>query len=154
MDLKQRVAQLERGNRRMKRIGAFVLLMAAVVLLSGQAKGKDLPDLEVGSLTLKDKDGRRRAVLSARADGPVGLTLIDKEGTARAGLTMGEFAVVFLSDKAGTMRVKLALAQDGSPVLILSDKDGRPRAGLDVLAGSPRLTLFDAKGDVLWQAPR
>ena len=154
MDLEQRLARLERGNRRMKRIGALVLVVAGAALLSGQAKGKDLPDLEVGSLTLRDKDGRRRAVLSARADGPVRLALIDKEGKALAGFIMGEFAAVFLSDKAGTMRVKLGLAPDGSPALILSDKDGRPRAGIDVLAGSPTLTLYDANGDVIWKAPK
>ena len=126
---------------------------------------------------MRDKDGRRRAVLSALADGPVGLTLIDKEGTAGAAFIMGEFAAVVLSDKAGTMRVKLGLAPDGSPFLLLSDgagtgrvnlgvdaggaglalydKDGKTRMRLVVDAGgSPGLTLFDAKGNVLWQAPR
>ena len=65
MDLEQRLARLERANRRMKRIGAFVLLLAAVVLLSVQAKGKDLPHLEVASLTVKDQDGDVRARLSS-----------------------------------------------------------------------------------------
>ncbi len=105
MDLEQRVAQLERGNRRMKRIGALVLAVAAVVLLSGQAKGKDLPDLEVGSLTLKDWEGKTRAALSTGG-------------------------------------------------LVLRDKDGKPRAHLGVVADGAFLTLFDAKGNVLWQAPR
>ena len=57
MDLEQRMARLERGNRRMKRIGALGLVVAAVVLLSGAAKGKELEHLEVSSLTLKDEDG-------------------------------------------------------------------------------------------------
>ncbi len=61
MDLEQRLARLERANQRMKRIGTLVVVAAAAVLLSGAANGKALPDLEVGSLTLKDKDGKRRA---------------------------------------------------------------------------------------------
>ena len=94
----------------MKRIGAFVLLVAAAVLLSGAAKEKDLQDLEVRSLTLKDKDGKTRATLGAGANG------------------------------SG---------------LVCLDKDGKMRARLGVYAdGSPWLEMFDAKGDVLWQAPR
>ena len=41
---------------------------------------------------------------------------------------------------------------DGSPILFLRDKDGTARAAL--ADGTPTLTLFDAKGGVLWQAPR
>ncbi len=134
MDLEQRLARLERANRRMKRIGALVLLMAAVVLLSGQAKGKaPLPDLEVGSLTLKDKDGKSRVVLFAPAHGSPGLSLYDKDGQ---------------------VRVRLTVHWDGLPALYLYDKDGKTRMRLVVEGGLPRLTLFDAKGDVLWQAPR
>ena len=134
MDLEQRLARLERGNRRMKRIGALVLLVAAAALLSGQAKGKDLQDLEVGSLTLKDKAGKTRARLRALEDGPVVLGLFDKDETLRA--TLGAL-------------------EDGTVTLALCDKDGKPRAMLSVDADeSPALTLRDAKGDVIWKAPR
>ena len=197
MDLEQRLARLERANRRMKRIGALVLLMAAVVLLSGQAKGNDLQDLVVGSLTLKDKDGKTRARLRALADGSVALALFDKDGNARAMLFVAADGSpdLTLSDKAGKTRAHLVVGVDGSPVLALSDKDGKVRASLYVgvassgpgwpHTGSPgldlydkdgqtratlgvsmvdrllapvrtegTLTLFDAKGNVLWQEPR
>ena len=85
MNVEQRLARLERGNRRMKRVGAFVLLMAAVVLLSGQANGKDLQHLEVGSLTLKDEDGKTRAWLGVIGDGS-SLELFDKYGKERVRL--------------------------------------------------------------------
>ena len=191
MDLEQRLARLERTNRRMKRIGALVLVVAAAVLLSGAAQGKDLPHLEVGSLTLKDKAGKMRASLRARADGPVWLALFDKDEKTRARL----FAAadgrprLALLGKAGERQATLTVFADGSPGLLLHDKDGKPRATLTVVAdGSPSLalfdkdgnqratlgvtgtvhkrtgaetktsagtlTLFDAKGDVLWQAPR
>ena len=229
MDLEQRLARLERGNRRMKRIGTLVLLAAGVVLLSGQAKGKALPDLEVRSLTLKDTDGKARARMDAIADGTVGLVLLDKDGKARAELTVDTDGApgLALFDKTGTMRTWLSMEADGLPSLFFYDKDeevrallgpevglalltgGKVRVTLGVRADSPALmlidkdktraslrvledgspsldlfdkdeqtratlgvtttvhkrtgaktttagtlTLFDAKGDVLWQAPR
>ena len=144
MDLEQRVAQLERGNRRMKRIGALVLVVAAAALLSGQVKGK-YPDLEVGSLTLKDKAAKTRARLGVSADGSPSLDLLDRDGKTRARLTV---------------------LPDGSPGLALFGKDGSVRATLGATATVDKrtgaktkttegtLTLFDAKGDVIWQAPR
>ncbi len=118
----------------MKRIGALVLVVAAAVLLSGAANGKDLQHLVVGALTLKDKGGETRAHFITHADGSPSLTLFDKAGKPRANLSM--------------------LA--GKPALILFDKAGKPRAalGADADDGSPSLTLYDAKGSVLWQAPR
>ena len=82
MDLEQRLARLERGNRWMKRIGALVLVVAAAALLSEMADGKALPDLEVESLALKDKDGKTRAQL-AMVDGTPSLALFDKAGETR-----------------------------------------------------------------------
>ena len=80
-----------------------MLLVAAAVVLSGQAKGKDLQHLEVRSLTLKDKDGKTRAYLGTGADAP-GLLLLDRDGK------------------------KLLVDADGSPFLALYDKDEKPRA--------------------------
>ena len=147
MNVEQRLARLERANRRMKRIGALVLLMAAVVLLSGAAKGKDLQHLEVGSLTLKDTDGKVRASLTVNVIGSVRLVLSDKAGKTRAGLYVGV---------------------DGSPALVLYDKGRRTlfaatlgvattvdkRTGAKTKTTAGALTLYDAKGDVLWQAPQ
>ncbi len=157
MDLEQRLVRLERGNRRMKRIGAFVLLTAAVVLLSGQAKGKDLQHLEVRSLTLKDKDGKTRAYLGTGADAP-GLLLFDRDGKMRAGFSVAADGspALALYYRDG-MRARLSLLTDGSPALALWDKGGHMRAVLNVDAeGSPRVRLFDTKvpkGEVIWQAP-
>ena len=163
----------------MKRIGAFVLLMAAVVLLSGQAKGKDLQHLEVRSLTLKDAEGKAlarftvmdgtaalvlldrngkvRALLHVLADRSPGLGLYDKDGKTGAALLLlpDGSPALNLFDKARKKRAALAVVAD-QPALTLYDKAGTPRAVLDVDAddGSPSLTLFDAKGNVLWQAPR
>ncbi len=170
MDLEQRLVRLERANRRMKRIGALVLMVAAAVVLSGAADGKDLPDLEVGSLTLKDKDGKTRALLGASADGAVGLLLTDKDGKTRAYLVVeaNGSPVLALTDKDGKRRASLYVGVDGSPALVLYDKGRRTlfaatlgvvttvdkRTGAKTTTTAGALTLFDAKGDVLWQAPR
>ncbi len=170
MDLEQRLVRLERANRRMKRIGALVLMVAAAVVLSGAANGKDLSDLEVGSLTLKDKDGKTRAALGVSACGAVGLLLTDKAGKTRAHLVVeaNGSPVLALTDKDGKTRAHLYVGVDGSPVLALSDKDGQTmaqaalgvittvdkRTGAETKTTAGTLTLFDAKGKVLWQAPR
>ena len=58
MTIEQRLERLERQNRWMKRGGAVAVALVAAVFLMGQAKPKELPDLEVRSLTLKDNAGR------------------------------------------------------------------------------------------------
>ncbi len=145
MTVEQRLERLERQNRWMKRIGMLVLAVAAAVLLSGQAKGKAWQHLEVSSLTLMDKDGMAGASLSLFGTGTPHL---------------------LLHDKNGKKRVWLGVNRDGSPALDLYDKNVNKRAtlgvtttvdkrtGAETKTAESTLTLFDAKGDVIWQAPR
>ncbi len=136
----------------MKRIGALVLVVAAAALLSGAANGKDLQHLEVGSLTLKDKDGKKLAWLGVKADGSPLLALYDKDGTRRAVLktsTRGSAGLAVL-DKDGKPRAAFGVRVDGSASLVLAGKDGTELAKI----AENTLTLFDAKGNVIWQAPR
>jgi hypothetical protein len=77
MTLEQRVAKLERQNRRLRRGGAVLLAVAAFVVLIAQGSDKELPDLVVRSISVTDPDGRTCAKL-----GPLGLTLL--EGSRRA----------------------------------------------------------------------
>ena len=124
MNVEQRLAQLERGNRRMKRIGTLVLLAAAAVLLSGAANGKDLQNLEVRSLTLKDKAGKVRARLRGSS-----LTLFDQDGNVLADLrACGGLAGLRLADKTGKTQVTLG-AHEAVARLVLS-KDGGVRASV------------------------
>jgi hypothetical protein len=117
MTTEQRLARLERENRWMRRIGAVGLALVAAVFLMGQEKAKDLPDLEVRSLTVKDKDGKVRAVLGTDADGPA-LKLSDEDGRTRAALDVldGEPSLT-LKDKDGKAGALLFTAADGSPGL-------------------------------------
>jgi hypothetical protein len=118
MTTEQRLARLEREIRWMRRIGAVCLAVVAAVFLMGQDKAKELPDLEVRSLTVKDKDGKVRAGFATTADGSTLLSIMDKKtgsGT-RAMLDTWTWP-------------------DGSPILGLFDKDGKPRVMLDAADG-------------------
>ncbi len=85
------------------------------------------------------------------ADGSPSLSLYDKAGKMRASLYVG-----VASSGPGWPHT-------GSPGLDLYDKDGQTRATLGVsmvdrllapVRTEGTLTLFDAKGDVIWKAPR
>ena len=226
MTIEQRLERLERQNRWMKRIGALGLAVAAAVLLSGQAKGKDLQDLKARSLTLIDANGKNRVVLAdsltlidpygrnrvvladyglrvldingktratlfARGDGSSSLDLYDRNGkmlmalrALRDGLPSlalwdknGKQGValrmlgdgssrLLLYDTNGKKRAALRAFADGSPSLILRDKSGtaraelgvtrtvNPRTGAETTTAENTLTMYDAKGDMIWQEPR
>jgi hypothetical protein len=82
--LAERVASLEKQNRRIKKSGvaAIVLISAAVVM--GQAPSNHV--LEAGAFHLKDSAGRVRARLSMEdTDRPM-LTLVDEKGFPVASL--------------------------------------------------------------------
>jgi len=168
MTTEQRLERLEKQNRWMRRIGAVGLAVVAGVFLVGQGKEKVPPDLVVRSLKMEDKDGVVRAGLFPMdADGSPGLTLADKNGKARAMLALvADSASLILSDKNGKARAMLAAHADGSTALIIFDKEEHARAVLGVhetvnkVTGAKTktaentLTMYDAKGDVIWQAPR
>ena len=63
------------------------------------------------------------------------------------------------------LRLRLASMDSGSPALRVMDKDGRNRAVLgatttvdkntgETKTAESMLTMYDAKGNVIWQAPR
>ena len=62
--LVQRLDRLERENRRLKRIGAFVLGAIAAVVIMGQATASKVPKvIEAQEFVLKDSNGGVRGVL-------------------------------------------------------------------------------------------
>ena len=63
MTIEQRLTKLERQNRWMKRGGGLALAAVACVVLIGQGKPKELPDLEARSLTIRDRSGKARITL-------------------------------------------------------------------------------------------
>ena len=182
MSLEQRLERLERENRWMRRIGAVGVAVAAAVFLVGQGKDKEPPDLVVRSLTVKDKDGNSRIRLSAGIDGGARrteLTLADQMGMRRIELSAGDHTTSMrfmtpdgkllhnveavhssrqlsewtLNGPQGRMRSRLSLGAD-SATFGLSD-GSNSRVALEALwDGTTRLRIFDAKGKVIWKAPK
>ena len=75
----QRVEQLERENRRMKRIGGIVLLIVAAVVSMGQVGAA--PVVEAQRFLIRDPNtGKGRAALSLLPDGSVGLSITALDG--------------------------------------------------------------------------
>jgi len=155
--LVQRLDDLERENRRLKWIGALVLIGIAALVLMGQAGPRRVfKHLQSEQFILQDPGGQTRAVLGTLADGSSGLVLYDRNGKERAKLIVlaDGSSVLHALDKDGKLRAGLGVASDGSPGLLLGDREGRPRAGLSVLGdGMPSFGLFDANGKVLFKAP-
>lgn len=90
MDLERRVEKLERENRRLKRIGGFVVALLTVVSLAGavvaqdpQEESQEPPDeIEAKLFRVVDDDGNALAELSAYGTGSR-LVLVDASGKWR-----------------------------------------------------------------------
>lgn len=101
---------------------------------------------------LVDEDGRCRAVLQMLQNGCPGLSLLDRDGNTRAVLSPpgddppspGGLA---LNDATGTQRLALLLSRGGAPLLIMNDSPSKGRLGLWVDPdGAPVLELTSAAG--------
>jgi hypothetical protein len=168
MTTEQRLERLERENRWMRRIGVVAVAVAAAVFLVGQGKRKKLPDLEVRSLTIMDQWGRPRIFLHATrgSRGSPELSFCGHDGKRRVVLHGGEDASgLSLHNQDGKRRAVLATAEDRECHLALLTKDGKPGAVLElselgftgrsrVLPAMAGLTLWDPKGNIIWQVPK
>ncbi len=155
MTVEQRLAKLERQNRWMRRGSGLVLAAVACVVLVGQGKAKELPDLVAKSLTIVDSKGKTRAVLGLTKTGSravlrlydaIGGDLKVHLGTTPTG------PVLFFLDGAGNPKLRLSIS-NGNPALQMSDGK-RDRLKLVLADGDPGLMTFDAKGNVTWHSSR
>lgn len=123
-----RLEKLENQNRRLKQIGAVVLVLAVSFLLMGQAAPKKT--VEANEFVLKDASGRVRGQLLMRLLGP-DLTLFDENGTPLAGLGASAYGPgLYLNDEKGKTRA------------LLGDDAGGPGLRSTIRTGScePRCT--------------
>lgn len=138
MTIEERVERLETQNRWMTRVGCIGLASIGVVLLVAQAGDKELPRIEVKSLSVRDDAGKERVTLS-----PSGLVVRDETGRESITLdTVGPGPTLVLTGKDGKGRVELGGGL--LPHLRLMDAEGKARADLAVLADSTVLSLRDA----------
>jgi hypothetical protein len=167
--LTRRLERLERDNRRLRRMGAGLLIGLSALLLTAQA----LPPariVEAQHFVVKDAAGKKRAELTTSEAGPE-LVFVDTIGRRKAalGLSLGEPHLVMhsydgygtvpvqtlraalmreassisLSDAKGK-QVRISLFDDASSI-ILSDRRGNNRLALALDDdGTPALLLRDA----------
>lgn len=163
--LADRLEKLEKQNRRIKGIGTALLVLAATVVLMGQAparrtveanefilkdmEGKVRGQFSTGGtgqpfLNLSDESGKERVVLDLN---PVmaGLRIIDANGMTRVGLHSTEIGqgltLLTLMDAKGAVRVSLT-AQDSMSGLALRDEEGKDIADLTGRRDFARLLLI------------
>ncbi len=125
--LTDRVGKLERQNRRMNQMGAVVLILAAAVLLMGQASPQRT--VEANEFILRDGNGKVRARLSSQL-GVAGIAFYDENGSERA---------------------ELSVNSSSQRLTFYDPPDRKIKAELN--ASFPSLTLFDEDQKLLWKAP-
>jgi hypothetical protein len=131
-----RLTNLERENRQLKRTGAAALAILLALVLTGQVAPPAPPGtVEAKHFVLRDGNGRRRADLTTVdvEDGSPYLVLRDKEDRVRMALAVlrdGQPSVSF-RDQAGQARASIGLGFDGAPGLEFWSKEGVRRAALN-----------------------
>ncbi len=135
MSLEQRVERLERENRRLKLAGGAVVAVLLIVALVGAVMPQGIPE-----------------VIDARM-----FRVVDESGTVRA--TLGASAIRYFDENS---HQHVRMSDEG---ITYFDEDHNMRATLgrtEIVTPSTGATttypaavvLYDAEGNVIWQAPR
>ena len=177
----ERLEKLEKQNRRLKQAGAVALILAAAVLLMGQASPNRT--VEANRFVLTDRSGNEQGVLMLKPSGP-SFMLLDPNSLATAELSIrGHNPDLILLDANGKVRFTLNAGLDGAELALspgdariqagtllsetslqVSDKEGfqatfgttdlvTPRTGETHKTSAASVVLFDKDGTVLWKAP-
>ncbi len=147
----ERLEKLERQNRSLKQVGAVALILAAAVLLMGQAS--PTRTVEANEFILKDDNGKRRLIMSLSGVGQEpSVELLDANGRVRVrlGTQLGVAGIAFY-DENGSERAELSVNSAIQRLTFYDPPDGKIKAELN--ASIPGLVLFDKDRKVLWQAP-
>ena len=137
----ERLAKVERQNRRVKAVGTAALTLLAGALLMGVAAPTG-ESVEARAFVLRDDAGQVRAQLAMKEAGPE-LTFFDARERAQVRLlATDDSRGLYLSDRDDRTRLSLVVS-DGGPRLSLSNAEGRPQAELGVKEQGPSLVLYD-----------
>jgi hypothetical protein len=180
--LANRVARLEAQNRRLKKAGIAVALLASTVVVMGQAPTSKV--IEANEFHVKDANGRVRAkLLMSEGSGPrldlfdedekpmASLSAIARIGALSLGSTLGSSGSVILEPNIGLLLTGDAGAISattikalGGPDIRLSDKEGfetvigkvdlvKTHTGREESTPAASVVLFGNDKKVLWSAP-
>lgn len=150
-ELLHRVGRLERQNRRMKLLGAAVLISGAAALVMAADKAEDrAPEpaqarvIEARQFRVVDSQGRERISLGMGGEGPV-VRLYDEGGKPRVGLGMtSEGSTIGLHDRAGDLGISMSVNRSG-PGMVLSEGE-RTRVVVAASRDSTGINMNDAGG--------
>ena len=132
---------------------ALVLAAAALLIAVRGAVPKAAPGLsEAREFAVRDEDGNLRARLTA-----TGITLVDKGGRMRAGVSVSENGAPNLAFMSGDGKVRavIGLGSDDTPGITLHDRRGAVRARIGVGSDdAPRVTFYGEKGEAILALPQ
>ncbi len=168
MTVEERLARLERGNRNWRRLACVLLAALGAVVLTAQAQPKEPKELSVRSMTLVDDEGIAACKLWYPPRGCPELLFFDADQKVRLALGLSDegWPALAMLNGQGKSQIDLFAHTKGTACLDFTDSSGteRLRLGLEMkipknaFSPTPRLlgglTIHDAKGDVIWQAPR
>ena len=140
-----RVDKLEKQNRRLKQAGAVALIIAAAVVLMGQASPPRT--VEANEFVLKDSSGTVRGRFSTYGQNTM-LRLFDANGKSRLWLHVGGLV---LWDNEGKTRAALSMNEEETILDLVGTNGSGAHLGMDV--DGPGLILSDKDNKVLWRAP-
>ncbi len=132
--LAERIENLENQNRRLKQVGAVALIIAAAVLLMGQASPQRT--VEANEFVLKDSSGTVRGRFSTYEQN-THLWLYDANGKSRLWLHVGGLV---LWDNDGKTRAALSMNEEETILDLIGTNGG----GLTIrwlLRGRPNITM-------------
>ena len=152
MELNSRVTELERENRRIKRIGLASFLVAGLMISIGQARPEQAKVIQATKFVLVEKNGKQRATLAIENGGPA-LVLEDTSGRGVVRLQVPKIPdkpSLYLRDPRLSAGLELAMTMNG-PVLHLTDRTGtRVRLAANEL-NAPLAAIYDAEGNRLFR---
>lgn len=123
MSLSNRVANLEKENRRLKVFGSVALLGAAGALCMGLAAAP-AKRLEAEVIVVKGPHGKAQMILGVGEEGPA-LTLVDQNGKLRMNLDVSSDGPgLDLLDEKESPRAQLMVTEDQGPLLNFTDAKG------------------------------
>jgi hypothetical protein len=155
----QRIDELERQYRRLRRLTTSIVIGVAVLLGLGAAiimvsarygmPGTVAKIVSARQFVLRGEDGAVRGMWGTEEDGTLRLMLQDARGRARAKLSLftdGSSGFTF-SDSVGQPRMVFALLPDETASIVLADARGKTRSVLGISAGgNPTLVFADKDG--------
>jgi hypothetical protein len=157
--LTRRVEELERDNRRLRRLGTYMLVgigtllgltTSIIVVAARHGMPGFVPQVtESRRFLLRDADGQVRATLGMNKKGAAQFSLEDAAGHDRVRLSVlddGSSGVAFV-DSAGASRIVMGLLPDQTSTIVLADHAGKTRTVLGLSPnGASTIVFADAGG--------